>query len=104
VAADSIEEFLTFSVSNGSDPIDPPGSSLEGSLGLQCTDVDRNWTVLDGELPSTVRFVEGIGPGTAHLAGTASDLLLWLYLRVELAGEERAAELGRRLHALSSTD
>ena len=104
VAADSIEEFLTFSVSNDSDPIDPPGSSLEGSLGLRCTDVDRSWTVLDGNAPSTVRFVEGIAPGTAHLAGTASDILLWLYLRVELASEERAAELGRRLHALSSTD
>jgi len=104
VAADSIEEFLTFSVSNDSDPIDPPGYSLEGSLGLQCIDVDRSWTVLDGALPSTVQFVDGIAPGTARLAGTASDLLLWLYLRVELAGEESAEELGRRLHALSSTD
>jgi uncharacterized protein (TIGR03083 family) len=104
VAADSIEEFLTFSVSNDADPMDPPGASLEGSLGLRCTDVNRSWTVLDGDTLSTVRFVDGIDPGTAHLEGTASDILLWLYSRVELGGEERAAELGRRLHALSFTD
>lgn len=104
VAADSIEEFLTFSVSNESDPIEPPGTTLDGSIGLQCTDIDRSWTVLDGDAPSTVRFVDGIAPGTSQLDGTASDILLWLYSRVELVGEEDAVELGRRLHALSATD
>ena len=104
VAADSIEEFLTFSVSNDDDPIDPPGVMLGGSLGLQCTDVDRSWTVRDGETPSTVRFVDGIEPGTPTLAGSSSDVLLWLYSRVELASDERSAELGVRLRQLCFTD
>jgi uncharacterized protein (TIGR03083 family) len=104
VAADSIEEFLTFSVSNDSDPIDPPGIALGGSLGLKCTDVNQSWTVLDGDAPSTVRFVDGIVPGTPSIAGTSSDILLWLYSRVELASDERSAELGSRLRKLCFTD
>jgi len=104
VAADSIEEFLTFSVSNDDDPIDPPGVTLGGSLGLQCTDIDRSWTVSDGDAPSTVRFVEGVGPETPRFAATSSDILLWLYSRVELAGDEQSADLGGRFRELCFTD
>ncbi len=104
VAADSVEEFLTFSVSNDDDPIDPPGVTLGGSLGLKCTDVDRSWTVVDGDAPSTVRFTEGVEPETPCVEGTASDILLWLYSRVELESDERAAELAGRLRELSFTD
>jgi uncharacterized protein (TIGR03083 family) len=104
VAADSIEEFLTFSVSNDDDPIDPPGVTLGGSLGLQCTDVDQSWTLLDGDTPSTVRFVEGLSAGTPHLAGTSSDILLWLYSRVELKGDELSTELAGRFRQLCFTD
>jgi hypothetical protein len=104
VAADSIEEFLTFSISNDDDPIDPPGVALGGSLGLKCTDVDRSWTILDGDVPSTVRFVDGIESATPRVAGTSSDILLWLYSRVELASDEHANELGGRFRALCFTD
>lgn len=104
VAADSIEEFLTFSVSNEVDPIDPPGVTLGGSLGLQCTDVEHSWTLLDGDTPSTVRFVEGLSPGTPHIAGTSSDILLWLYSRVELDSDEPSSELAGRFRQLCFTD
>jgi uncharacterized protein (TIGR03083 family) len=104
VAADSVEEFLTFSVSNDDDPIDPPGVTLGGSLGLKCTDVDRSWTLLDGDAPSTVRFEEGLRAGTPHLAGTSSDILLWLYSRVELESDGLTAELADRLRQLCFTD
>jgi uncharacterized protein (TIGR03083 family) len=104
VAADSIEEFLTFSVSNDDDPIDPPGVELGGSLGLHCTDVERSWTVSDGDVASTLRFVEGIEDGTPRLAGTSSEILLWLYSRVEIASDERTEELGGRVRALCFTD
>ena len=56
VAADSVEEFLTFSVSNDDDPIDPPGVTLGGSLGLKCTDVDRSWTVVRRRRPEYRAF------------------------------------------------
>jgi uncharacterized protein (TIGR03083 family) len=104
VAADSIEEFLTFSVSNDDDPIDPPGVTLGGSLGLTCTDVDRCWTIRDGDAPSTVRFAEGIDLGTPHIAGTSSDILMWLYSRVELESDELSTALGARFRALCFTD
>jgi uncharacterized protein (TIGR03083 family) len=104
VAADSVEEFLTFSVSNDDDPIDPPGVTLGGSLGLKCSDVDRSWTLVDGDAPSTVRFTEGIEPDTPRIEGTASDILLWLYSRVELESDESATELAGRLRELCFTD
>jgi uncharacterized protein (TIGR03083 family) len=104
VAADSIDEFLTFSISNDNDPIDPPGTVLGGSLGLKCTDVDRSWTVLEGDAPSTVRFVDGIEAGTPLITGSSSDILLWLYSRIELASDERAEELGGRFRQLCFTD
>jgi uncharacterized protein (TIGR03083 family) len=104
VAADSIEEFLTFSVSNDDDPIDPPGVTLGSPLGLMCTDVERSWTVLDGDAPSTVRFIEGIEVGTPRIAGTSSDILLWLYSRVELESDEESTALGGRFRGLCFTD
>ncbi len=104
VAADSIEEFLTFSVSNDDDPIDPPGVTLGGSLGLQCSDIERSWTVVDGDTQSTVRFSEGIEAGTPSIASTSSNLLLWLYSRVELPRDELTTELAARFHELCFTD
>jgi uncharacterized protein (TIGR03083 family) len=104
VAADSIEEFLTFSVSNDDDPIDPPGVTLGGSLGFKCSDVDRSWTVVDGDTQSTVRFVEGVEADTPLIEGTSSDILLWLYSRVELESDEPTAELARRFRELCFTD
>jgi uncharacterized protein (TIGR03083 family) len=104
VAADSIEEFLTFSVSNDDGPIDPPGVTLGGPLGLQCLDVNRSWTVVDGDKMSTVRFAEGVEDGTPLIVGTSSDLLLWLYSRVELESDQLAAALVTRFRELCSTD
>jgi len=37
-----------------------------------------------------VRFVDGIEAGTPLITGSSSDILLWLYSRIELASDERA--------------
>src|SRR4051794_9493328 len=67
------------------------------------------WTVTDDEQPGTVRFSRGAAEGAPSVTGTASDLLLWLYRRVELpvtAGADGAPadELVRRFRALTFTD
>lgn len=104
VSVDSVEEFLTFSVATPEDPSDVPLADLAGSFVLQATDADATWTVTDGALPGTVRFVRGDQPGLPVLAGSASDLLLWLYRRVELPVPEDAGELIERFRALTYTD
>jgi hypothetical protein len=48
--------------------------------------------------------MEGIAPGTALIVGTSSELLLWLYSRIDLTSDEPSAVLGRRLRGLCFTD
>jgi uncharacterized protein (TIGR03083 family) len=109
VSVDSIEEFLTFSVSSASDHPDQPRPDLGGRLVLSATDADAAWTILDGELPGTVRFTRQAQSGAPAVTGTASDLMLWLYQRVELpvaagADGRPADELVTRFRALTFTD
>jgi uncharacterized protein (TIGR03083 family) len=104
VCVDSIEEFLTFSVASVADPADPPRPSLDGTFVLRATDADAAWTVTDDDQPGTVRFERGAQPDHPVLVGTASDLLLWLYRRVELPVPSGADELLGRFVALTYTD
>jgi uncharacterized protein (TIGR03083 family) len=103
-SVDSVEEFLTFSVATPDDPLDQLPADLAGSFVLQATDADAGWTVADGAQPGTVRFSRGSQPGLPVIAGTASDLLLWLYRRVELPVPDEAAELIERFRGLTFTD
>jgi uncharacterized protein (TIGR03083 family) len=100
---DSIEEFLTFSVSSVADPADPPMPGLDGAFVLRSTDADASWTVTDDQ-PGTIRFERGAQPNSPMLTGTASDLLLWLYRRVELPVPVGAEQLIARFIALTYTD
>ena len=102
LAADSVDEFLTFSLSSDLDPADPPRPPLDGALSLIAADVDRAWTVRDSQ-PGTVLVVDGVH-AAATLTAPAFELLLWLYGRVELDAPAPADQLGRRLRALSFTD
>lgn len=104
VAVDSIDEFLTFSVSSDADPADPPRPALDGSFGLRCTDSDAAWTVVDGEAPGTVAVARGVAEGLASITASASDLLLWLYGRAEPATSEVDGALLERFRALCFTD
>jgi uncharacterized protein (TIGR03083 family) len=104
LASDAVVEFLTLSVSSASDPADPPRPSLDGRLGLRCTDIEGEWTVYDGTTPGTVAFAPGVETAESTLEATSSDFLLWLYSRVDIPGDPAAIELGTRLHALSFTN
>jgi uncharacterized protein (TIGR03083 family) len=104
VACDAIDEFLTFSVSSESYPAPADRPLIDGALGLQCTDVNEGWTVRDGSVPRTIAFSHGVDEGVPTLSGTSTELLLWLFGRVELAASSVPAELARRLRANCNTD
>jgi uncharacterized protein (TIGR03083 family) len=104
VAVDSIDEFLTFSVSSDADPAEPARPALAGQFALRCTDTDAAWTISDGAVPGTIRFDEGAGPAVPAIAATASDLLLWLYGRVILDTAPVPQDLLARFRALCFTD
>jgi uncharacterized protein (TIGR03083 family) len=101
-AVDSIEEFLTFSVSSVTDHPATPRPSLDGAFVLTATDVAASWTVKDDELPGTLTFVRGGAAGLPTVSATASDLLLWLYGRVEIEAPDQ--DLIQRFRGLSFTD
>ncbi len=104
VAADAIDEFLTFSLSTDADPADPPRPALDGTFVLRCADADAAWTVMDGRTPGTVATTRGAAPGESELAATASDLLLWLYGRVPAGPGALREDLVERFRALTFTD
>jgi uncharacterized protein (TIGR03083 family) len=90
VAADSVTEFLTFSVSSESDAAPAGRGSLTGSFALRSADTGTVWTIHPGQKPATVAF-ESARPdrgdrqaGTPVVEAIAADLLLWLYGRVDL--------------------
>lgn len=109
VAADSVAEFLTFSVSSDEDPAEPARDPLGGSFVLRATDTGDQWLLTDGRRPGTVRVEpEGSPAATAEQAPTieasAPDLLLWLYARTELDPALVPAPLVERFRRLCFTD
>src|SRR5205823_5244684 len=103
VAIDSIEEFLTFSVSSEADPGEPARPALNGTFVLRCTDGAACWTVTDGSAPGTVAFAPGAAPAAPAISRTGSDLLLWLYGRASLETSQLPAGLPERFRALCFT-
>jgi len=83
VAADAVDEFLTFSLSP-----DPAGSA--GGFALRASDTGDTWGVADGDAPV--------------LEATASDLLLWLYDRVDLDTSAVPADAVARFREGCATD
>lgn len=104
VAVDAIEEFLTFSVSSDADPADPPRPALDATFALRALDADIAWTLTDGGAPGTVRFQRGADASLPTVTATASDLLLWLYNRVQLDAAPVSADVVGRFRALCFTD
>jgi uncharacterized protein (TIGR03083 family) len=104
VAADAIDEFLTFSVSSDIDPAQPARASLQGRFALRCTDADAAWTISDGRAPGTLSHVDGAQGHVPTIVATASELLLWLYRRIELDTASLAPDLLDRFRSLCFTD
>jgi uncharacterized protein (TIGR03083 family) len=101
LAADAIDEYLSVSVATVEDPPDPPRPALAGTFGLVCTDIDEAWSITDGALPGTLGVTRERTTAPS-ISATASDLLLWLYRRVDLA--EPDPELVGRFRALHYMD
>jgi uncharacterized protein (TIGR03083 family) len=102
-AADAVSEFLTFSVSTdaanyGAEYGTAP---LAGALSLRATDTDAAWTVTDAS-PAALTWRPGAD--AAVVEGTAAELLLWLYKRVELDTSALDAQLVARFRDLSYSD
>ncbi|MHB8323142.1 MAG: maleylpyruvate isomerase family mycothiol-dependent enzyme [Candidatus Dormibacteria bacterium] len=104
VAVDSITEFLTFSVSSDADPADPPRPALDGRFTMRCSDSNASWTVGDGQTPGTVTYELDPNPDVPAITATASELLLWLYHRVDLNTASVPSDLIERFQALCFTD
>ena len=104
VAADSIEEFLTFSVPTLAAYPEPPRPALAGQFALRAADTGSAWTVRDDQVPGTVSYHRGAAPDLPAVTGTASDLLLWLYGRVAPDTDGVPADLLGRFRALAETD
>jgi uncharacterized protein (TIGR03083 family) len=103
VAADSVDEFLTFSVSTEADPAEPPVPSLEATFVLRASDTRDAWTLTDGSLPGTLTVTRVGDDDAPTVTAPASDLLLWLYARVDL-DTGLPAGLENRFRALAFTD
>jgi uncharacterized protein (TIGR03083 family) len=101
VAADCVEEFLDFSIPNPVDPDDPPGGTLDGELVLRATDTGQAWRIRDDARVGTLHWSPDSSSDPA-VEGSASDMILWLYSRVDLPVPDEA--LVSRFRALSFTD
>ena len=115
VAADAVDEFLTFSVSTDDDPADRP--ALHGSLWfcgcVSMSEVAHQWMVKDGRAPGTLAFAhEGPwdeSPEMRSAGGHCSpgDLLLWFYGRTPSLMSDLPREddrVVRRFRKLCFTD
>lgn len=104
VGADAIAEFLTFSVSSDADPAEPVRPALGGRFALRCSDLDASWTISGGSSPGTIDHAETAGADVPAITATASDLLLWLYDRVDVDTDPVPSDLLGRFRALLFTD
>jgi uncharacterized protein (TIGR03083 family) len=104
VAADCVDEFLTFSVSTEADPAEPPGQPLEATFVLRAGDTRDAWTIADGPLPGTVAVTRVGDDDAPTVTAPASDLLLWLYGRRTLESSRLPNGLEDRFRRLCFTD
>lgn len=103
VAADSVDEFLHFSVASELDQDDPPAGALDGPLVLRATDTGDAWTLTDSARPGALHVESGAADGPA-VEAPAADLLLWLYRRGPLDTSAVPEDLLSRFTALTFTD
>lgn len=103
VAADAVDEQLTFSLSGPSGYVQGEGEDLGGRFALRCADADADadaaWTVRDGDRPRNLVVEPGVAPEVPAITATASDLLLWTYRRVDLNTGPVPADLAARFRA-----
>lgn len=80
LASDGIDEFLAHFIAD----VRADAPSVGGSVHLHCTDVPGEWTVRPTEAGG-MNVIREHAKGDAAMRGTASDLLLALWRRVDLS-------------------
>jgi uncharacterized protein (TIGR03083 family) len=103
LADDAVSEFLAFSVASEVDPAEPPPAPLGSAFVLASTDSGSSWTVADGPRPGTLLVGEGAA-ADARVSASASDLLLWLYRRVNIGIPSALAPVIERFKAFTFTE
>jgi uncharacterized protein (TIGR03083 family) len=104
VAADCIAECLTFSIPTAADPLPTPMPALDGRFALRCDDADASWTIADGDRPDVLAVTPGDAAEVPAITATATELLLWLYERLELDTAEVDPGVLERFRALRFDD
>jgi uncharacterized protein (TIGR03083 family) len=104
VAADSVDEFLSFSLATESDAREDSLPPLDGRFGLRAADTGDSWLVRDGVVPGSVTAERDVPDDVPAVAAPAADLLLWLYRRRELPLDGVPADLVERFREDSFTD
>lgn len=103
LAEDAVAEFLTFSVACADDPADPPPPGLGTSFVIASSNSGSSWTVADGAIPGTLLVTRGASANLPTVRASASDLLLWLYRRVDLEVPSELAPTIERFKAFTFT-
>jgi uncharacterized protein (TIGR03083 family) len=80
LAADGIDEFFEHFTDNAAEGAAPVG----GTVHLHCTDAEGEWLVSEPVAGGRLEVVAAHAKGDAAVRGTASDLLLLLWRRVDL--------------------
>ncbi len=104
LADDAVAEFLTFSVASEADPADPAPAEIGRAFAIASTDCGSSWTVADGPRPGTLSVSEGASADQPTISASASDLLLWLYRRVDVDVPSVLAPVIERFKAFTFTD
>ena len=91
VAADGIDEYLTWFAGRGSD-----ATPVGGTVHLHCTDTDAGGEFFVSELDASgATFTREHAKGDTAIRGRATDLLLWLWKRdagpIEILGDDTVA-------------
>ena len=104
VAADSVDEFLHFSVASDDDPDEPTTPPLHGTLAFRASDTGDAWTLRDGARSGTATVSPGVTTDCPVLEAPAADLLLWLYGRVHIDTSGVPDDLLSRFRGICFTD
>jgi predicted lipid carrier protein YhbT len=84
LAVDGIDEFLDVFLRARATFV--PDTTLAGSLHLHCTDAEGEWLV--SVVGGVIELAREHGKGDAAIRGSASNLLLLLWNRIDEAGIE----------------
>lgn len=104
ISADGVDEFLTFSVADENAAHRGDHTPLEGTFVLRTSDTGDAWTVTDGHVPGSVQARRGAEDDVPVMEATSSELLLWLYRRLQLPSGQVDPALLARFHADTFTE